>query len=300
VQIVNFVICYTIKIKMNINEINIEDNFIIIISDNESEKIEKLKKDVQTYFIQFHFILKGKIDFLFNQGSYKLSLTSDRHLMLYNPNRELPLDIDIYEKSVVVTLLITIKKFHQLFSQDSEQISFLSKENINQKFYNEKETTKSISLSLNQIYNSSLSQFKNKLFLKSKVYEIFSLIFMKNDENNEQCPYIMSDDQIQKIKKAKEIITTKYNNPPTLMELSYEINLSLRKLKEGFKELYGKPVFQYLLDYKMDLAKKMLNDGSYNVNEVSFELGYSTASHFISAFKKKFDITPKQYLKNNY
>ena len=50
----------------------------------------------------------------------------------------------------------------------------------------------------------------------------------------------------------------------------------------------------------MDLAKKMLNDGSYNVNEVSFELGYSTASHFISAFKKKYDITPKQYLKNNY
>ena len=105
---------------------------------------------------------------------------------------------------------------------------------------------------------------------------------MKNDENNEQCPYIMSDDQIQKIKKAKEIITTKYNNPPTLMELSYEINLSLRKLKEGFKELYGKPVFQYLLDYKMDLAKKMLNDGSYNVNEVSFELGYSTCLLYTS------------------
>ena len=123
---------------------------------------------------------------------------------------------------------------------------------------------------------------------------------MKSTDNNEQCPYIMSDDQVQKIKRAKEIIITKYNNPPTLVELSQEVKLSLRKLKEGFKEVYGKPVFQYLLDYKMDLAKKMLNDGSYNVNEVSFELGYSTASHFISAFKKKYDITPKQYLKNNY
>ena len=107
-------------------------------------------------------------------------------------------------------------------------------------------------------------------------------------------------DQVQRIKRAKEIIITNYNNPPTLVELSQEVKLSLRKLKEGFKEVYGKPVFQYLLDYKMDLAKKMLNDGSYNVNEVSFELGYSTASHFISAFKKKYDITPKQYLKNNY
>ena len=285
---------------MNINEISVEDSCFIIISNNTSNKIEKLKKDVQTNFIQFHFVLVGKIDFLFNQGSYKLSLNKDRHLMLYNPNKELPLDIDIYEKSVVITLLITIKKFHQLFSQDSQQISFLSKENINQKFYNEKETTKTITLSLNQIYDSSLSQFKNKLFLKSKVYEIFSLIFMKSTDNNEQCPYIMSDDQVQKIKKAKEIIITKYNNPPTLAELSQQVKLSLRKLKEGFKEVYGKPVFQYLLEYKMDLAKKMLNEGSYNVNEVSFELGYSTASHFISAFKKKYDITPKQYLKSNY
>ena len=285
---------------MNINEISVEDSCFIIISNNTSNKIEKLKKDVQTNFIQFHFVLVGKIDFFFNQGSYKLSLNKDRHLMLYNPNKELPLDIDIYEKSVVITLLITIKKFHQLFSQDSQQISFLSKENINQKFYNEKETTKTITLSLNQIYDSSLSQFKNKLFLKSKVYEIFSLIFMKSTDNNEQCPYIMSDDQVQKIKKAKEIIITKYNNPPTLAELSQQVKLSLRKLKEGFKEVYGKPVFQYLLEYKMDLAKKMLNDGSYNVNEVSLELGYSTASHFISAFKKKYDITPKKYLKNNY
>ena len=285
---------------MNINEISVEDSCFIIISNNTSNKIEKLKKDVQTNFIQFHFVLVGKIDFFFNQGSYKLSLNKDRHLMLYNPNKELPLDIDIYEKSVVITLLITIKKFHQLFSQDSQQISFLSKENINKKFYNEKETTTNITLSLNQIYDSSLSQFKNKLFLKSKVYEIFSLIFMKSTDNNEQCPYIMSDDQVQKIKKAKEIIITKYNNPPTLAELSQQVKLSLRKLKEGFKEVYGKPVFQYLLEYKMDLAKKMLNDGSYNVNEVSLELGYSTASHFISAFKKKYDITPKKYLKNNY
>ena len=54
---------------MNINEISVEDNFIIIISNNTSNKIEKLKKDVQSNFIQFHFVLAGKIDFLFNQGS---------------------------------------------------------------------------------------------------------------------------------------------------------------------------------------------------------------------------------------
>ena len=81
------------------------------------------------------------------------------------------------------------------------------------------------------------------------------------------------------------------------MILAQEIKLSL-KLKQGFKEVYGAPVFQYLLEYKMDLAKKMLSSGKYNVNEVSINLGYSTASHFIAAFKRRYNITPKQFTLN--
>jgi AraC-like DNA-binding protein len=88
-------------------------------------------------------------------------------------------------------------------------------------------------------------------------------------------------------------------NPPSLIELSKEIDLSLKKLKEGFKKIYGKPVYQFLLEYKMELAKKMLVENSYNVNEVSLKLGYSTSSHFITAFKNKYGLTPKNF-KNNY
>ena len=56
------------------------------------------------------------------------------------------------------------------------------------------------------------------------------------------------------------------------------------------------PVFTFLLNYKMDFAQKLLLENN-NVSEVSSKLGYSTSSHFIAAFKKKFGITPKQYTK---
>lgn len=84
--------------------------------------------------------------------------------------------------------------------------------------------------------------------------------------------------------------------PPTLTELSEEINLPLNKLKEGFKQVYGDSVFSFLFDYKMEVARQMLASGAYNVNEVADAIGYSTASHFIAAFKKKFGTTPKKYL----
>jgi len=99
---------------------------------------------------------------------------------------------------------------------------------------------------------------------------------------------------VQKIKHAKRIIIERMAEPPTLQELSEEINLSLKKLKEGFKHIYGEPVFTFLFDYKMELACKLLSEGS-NVKEVGLKLGYSTSSHFINAFKKKYGTTPKKF-----
>ena len=48
----------------------------------------------------------------------------------------------------------------------------------------------------------------------------------------------------------------------------------------------------------MNLSKQLLAGGKYNVNEVSMKLGYSTSSHFITAFKNKYGLTPKTYKKN--
>ena len=100
----------------------------------------------------------------------------------------------------------------------------------------------------------------------------------------------------RKIRNAKEIILQNFSEPPSLVELSSRVEIGLNKLKEGFKELYGDTVYGYLLTHKMEEARRMLDSGKYNVNEVGLKVGYSTASHFIAAFKKKFGITPKKYL----
>jgi AraC-like DNA-binding protein len=84
--------------------------------------------------------------------------------------------------------------------------------------------------------------------------------------------------------------------PPTLAELAEEIGLSLKRLKEGFKQIYGDSVYSFLFNYKMEYARKMLESNQHNVNEVGLKVGYSTASHFIAAFKKKYGTTPKKYI----
>jgi AraC-like DNA-binding protein len=107
---------------------------------------------------------------------------------------------------------------------------------------------------------------------------------------------LVDEENVQKIRLAKQIIIERMSEPPSLQLLSEEVGLSLKRLKDGFKQLYGMPVYQFLLDHKMELARQMLSSGAQNVNEVGLKIGYSTASHFISAFKKKYGTTPKKYI----
>ena len=276
------------------------EKFLCLRIHNQNSDDRVFKKDIDASYIQFHFCLKGDLDFIFNEGNYSLNLSTNKFLILYNPKKDLPVNINLKSNSIFISALISINKFHKLFSQDGHKIDFLSGDNSNQKYYKELEINNSMLLVLNQMLKYRTSSITKDLYLKSKIYEIFSLIF--NSENNnedDKCPFILNDDQLRKIRLAKDIILERFNEPPTLVELSEEINLGLRQLKQGFKETYGKPVFQYLLDYKMDKAAKLLSDGKYNDNEVSIELGYSNSSHFIHAFKKKFGITPLSFIKQS-
>ena len=276
------------------------EKFLCLRIHNQNSDVRVFKKDIDASYIQFHFCLKGDLDFIFNEGNYSLNLSTNKFLILYNPKKDLPVNINLKSNSIFISALISINKFHKLFSQDGHKIDFLSGDNSNQKYYKELEINNSMLLVLSQMLKYRTSSITKDLYLKSKIYEIFSLIF--NSENNnedEKCPFILNDDQLRKIRLAKDIILERFNEPPTLVELSEEINLGLRQLKQGFKETYGKPVFQYLLDYKMDKAAKLLSEGKYNVNEVSIELGYSNSSHFIHAFKKKFGITPLSFIKQS-
>ena len=143
----------------------------------------------------------------------------------------------------------------------------------------------------------SLHQSTYKLYLRAKVFELMSLYFNKNKEMDvEQCPFLVDDENIKKIRMAKDIIISRMIEPPSLNDLAAEVKISLKKLKQGFKQVYGVSVYVFLLDYKMQVSKRLLSSGNYNVNEVALKVGYSTATHFINAFKRKFGTTPKKYL----
>lgn len=265
--------------------------------DNETKSIFF---ETDKNFIQFHFCLKGKCNFIYNKGSYCLPLDNEMSILLYNPITALPIDVRIEKDSRLISVLISIEKLHGLFSKDSQTIPFLSENNINKKFYKDKPLSPSMIAVLNQIINEKIGKNVKSLYIRGKIFELLSIYFnASSNPNIDVCPFLSDDNNVKKIRDAKEIIISKMTEPPSLIELSNEVDISVKNLKEGFKQVYGNTVFGYLFEHKMNVASQMLTSKNHNVNEVALHLGYSTSSHFINAFKKKFGTTPKKFLNSN-
>ncbi|MCF8713730.1 AraC family transcriptional regulator [Joostella atrarenae] len=278
-------------------EIIIEEGFTVLKIQNEGNDIQHITKNIDSSFLQFHFCLKGSSIFNFNEGSYALDLKEEEALILYNPQRDLPINLELNSKTWLISILIPIKKFHSLFSTEANYIHFLDEDNIDKKYYNTTQITPIMSVVLSQIMNYNLHKSIKKLYLKGKVYELLGLYFNRpEDADTEQCPFLVDEDNVRRIRRAKDIVIARMAEPPSLQELSDEIGLNLKRLKEGFKQVYGDSVYSFLFDYKMECSRKMLETGELNVNEVGLKVGYSTASHFIAAFKKKYGTTPKKYI----
>ncbi|MGB7842372.1 MAG: AraC family transcriptional regulator [Salinimicrobium sp.] len=278
-------------------KIRLEEGFYLLKFRNEQEQPLKLLRNINSNFIQFHFSGKGESSLFFNNGSYKIPISEENSLLLYNPKKNLPIDMKLEPGSWLISILISIKKFHTLFSEEAGLISFLNIENRDKQYYKDAALSPGMMIVLNQLENYGIANTIRNLYYKAKAYELLSLYFNQAaGPDVEQCPFLKDEENVLKIRKAKEIIIANMAEPPSLQELSREIGLSLKKLKEGFKQIYGDSVFSFLFEYKMEYARKLLDTGEFNVNEVGLRVGYSTSSHFIAAFKKKFGTTPKKYL----
>ena len=283
--------------KSTLEKQQIEEVFFLLYGQNKSKEVQSFDHDSPKENLQFHFCLNGQVNFIYAGGHYVRQLEKEKSMVLYNPQSNLSISGTLSPGSTLVSLSIPIQKMHTFFSKEAHFIAFLNQENRDKKYYREYAISPQLITVLNQIITHSPSIVAAQLYYRAKAMELLSIYFNgPKDIDLDQCPFLADEKNVLKIKQAKEIIIERLANPPSLQTLSEEIQLPLNSLKKGFKQVYGNTVFGFLLDYKLEYARQLLQEGNLNVNEVSAKIGYSAASHFITAFRKKYGTTPKQYL----
>ncbi|MFN2456799.1 MAG: helix-turn-helix domain-containing protein [Chitinophagaceae bacterium] len=106
------------------------------------------------------------------------------------------------------------------------------------------------------------------------------------------CKFLANEEDKAKIIKAREILIQHIGNPITIKELSRKVAINECYLKKGFKELFGTTIFDFYQNQRMEHAKYLLYEKGLSVTDVSMVLGYSSISHFSTAFKKHTGLKP--------
>lgn len=110
------------------------------------------------------------------------------------------------------------------------------------------------------------------------------------------CKFLANEADREKILKAREILLKHIGEPITIKALSRKVAINECYLKKGFKEIFGTTIFDFYQGQRMEHAKYLLYDKGLSVTEVSMMLGYSSISHFSTAFKKHTGIKPCELL----
>ncbi|MDJ0597211.1 MAG: AraC family transcriptional regulator [Pleurocapsa sp. MO_226.B13] len=160
-------------------------------------------------------------------------------------------------------------------------------------------TTVAMQTVLHQILHCPYMGITKKIYLESKVWELMALLIEDERERHQSKRSVLTlnPDDIDRIYHAREILSNSLDNPPSLAELARLIGSNEYTLKRGFREVLDTTVFGYLYQQRMEYARQLLLERKLNVAQVAKKAGYASRSNFAIAFRKKFGVNPKAFMK---
>lgn len=130
--------------------------------------------------------------------------------------------------------------------------------------------------------------FENRRILKEKY---MSVITRDSSENK-----LDNDDNLKFLQTISNIIHSEINNPQMNSTfLADKMAMSISQLSRKLNGITGYSTISYVLQLKLNKARKMLADTDISVTEVSDACGFYDSSYFARAFKKEFGVSPSHY-----
>ncbi|GGH62333.1 transcriptional regulator GlxA family with amidase domain [Filimonas zeae] len=128
-------------------------------------------------------------------------------------------------------------------------------------------------------------------------------LFALEIDRKSQSPFIMFNGQKkhedEPIRLAQEFIEDNLSEKISVDELAVKFAIGRRHFDRRFKKATNNTPAEYIQRVKVEAAKKLLEIGKKNVNEVMYEVGYSDTKSFRMVFRKITGLSPQDY-RNKY
>jgi AraC family transcriptional regulator len=136
-----------------------------------------------------------------------------------------------------------------------------------------------------QIFQMSKERNLNEHYVSMAIHRIMYELMESTSEK--------TSDQLNR--DAISYIENHFNEDIPLEKIANELNISVCYLVRMFKKHTGSSPHQYLLDYRIHHAKDLLKNSNNSIEDIAFSSGFNSSAHFVTTFKKRTNLTPKQF-----
>lgn len=136
--------------------------------------------------------------------------------------------------------------------------------------------------------NATAGSFYFDLKMKELLYHILLRSFTQDSKLLSFTPW-----EVSRIHNAKKILQEHIGTkPPSVRKLARLVALNEYKLKKGFRQFFHCGIAQWLQEQKLQHSRDLILNTNHPIKEICTLVGYPFTANFITAFKKKFGITP--------
>lgn len=97
-----------------------------------------------------------------------------------------------------------------------------------------------------------------------------------------------------KLAEAVALMEANLGEPLSSEDIAGLVGLSRRQLERLFKQHLDALPARWYLDLRLDQARRMLRQTSQSILQIGLSCGFASASHFSSAYKTRYDLTPRE------
>lgn len=255
----------------------------------------RLRSDDAPNLVELHFVLSGS-SMLYNditQRSY--SFQSHQHNMFYTPAFEGRGEFTPGSGYKFLEVHFSIPRFLELAGDATDRVRrFADKVVLAQPVElgeAHRPITPEIHRCLLDIMECKYTGGLKLLFLQAKCVELLVLQARQFDGAEPRKSVLHSQYDRDRIAFARDHLLENMLQPPSLPALAKTAGINEFKLKQGFREVYGASIYNYLKEHKMTMAKSFLAEGMA-IKDIADLLGYSSVPHFTQAFHKHFGVPP--------
>ena len=280
------------------------DGFSVKILDLKIKKPFYLTNKILTpHIIEFGFVTSGFVNVGIKGSRRDYDMFAGQNY-LRRMSGDFLLNMDHYPDQRVQ--IIDIRFTPESFERFCQQHDFVLPSVFRKPCFEDKQSlydcpsvvTPEMTILIKQIFTHSLIDEPIQLFLECQCSDLVLLYLdLFRRKSNANTSSLASKD-IESIREARHILSQRIETPPSLMELARLTNLNDFKLKRGFRQAFGSTVYGYLKELRLQRAQNLMREQNKSVTETALSVGYKNIGDFGIAFKNRFGLTPRNFMKS--